>query len=179
VRVKVNSSKVVGSAFPFSLGGSPAILSGIFLPPSQASDERVYSLTHSSIWTQAQFTWSSHWVYCRRWKMLSGDTEVKFVKHHDMKTYGGSGSIARPFLTLSLYGGERSDSRLCRFTPGGNNLPIPIGQDPGGPQQTREIIGNKPIIFPLSSEDFHWLFIFVHLVGVVRLWKLYLWREHL
>jgi hypothetical protein len=31
---------------------------------------------------------------------------------------GGSGCIARPFLTLALDGGEWSASRPCRFTSG-------------------------------------------------------------
>jgi hypothetical protein len=35
-----------------------------------------------------------------------------------MKTYWGSGSIAPPFLTSVLEGGEWSASCLCRFTPG-------------------------------------------------------------
>jgi hypothetical protein len=34
-----------------------------------------------------------------------------------MEAYGGSGGISPPFLTSTLYGGEWSASRLCRFTP--------------------------------------------------------------
>jgi hypothetical protein len=34
-----------------------------------------------------------------------------------MKTYGGSGGIALPFLTLAIDGGEWSASRPDRFTP--------------------------------------------------------------
>jgi hypothetical protein len=35
-----------------------------------------------------------------------------------MKTYGGSGGIAPPFLTSELVGGEWSASRPGRFIPG-------------------------------------------------------------
>jgi hypothetical protein len=35
-----------------------------------------------------------------------------------MKTYGGSGGIAQPFLTSALDGSEWLALRLGRFTPG-------------------------------------------------------------
>jgi hypothetical protein len=40
------------------------------------------------------------------------------MKYCAMKAYWGSGGTAPPFLTSALDGGERSASRLCRFTFG-------------------------------------------------------------
>jgi hypothetical protein len=48
---------------------------------------------------------------------LKGNSEPVIIKKH-MKTYWGSGSIAPPFLTSALDGGEWLASCLCRFTPG-------------------------------------------------------------
>jgi hypothetical protein len=47
-----------------------------------------------------------------------------------MKTYGGSGGRAPPFLTRALDEGEWSASRPSRFTPGKEPL-VPIGQEAG------------------------------------------------
>jgi hypothetical protein len=45
-----------------------------------------------------------------------------------MKTYGGEAVYIHVFLTsAALDGGERSTSRPCRFTPGREEPPVPIG----------------------------------------------------
>jgi hypothetical protein len=44
---------------------------------------------------------------------------MDLIKHHAMKTYGGSVEVyLHSFLTLALDGGEWSASRPGRFTPG-------------------------------------------------------------
>jgi hypothetical protein len=51
---------------------------------------------------------------------------AQLIKHYAMKTYGGSGGIAPPFLTSTLDGDEWSASRPCRFTLR-ERAPVPIG----------------------------------------------------
>jgi hypothetical protein len=51
-----------------------------------------------------------------------------------MKTYVGSGSIAPPFLTSAIDGGERSASRPGRFTSWERAPRCPLERGLGGPQ---------------------------------------------
>jgi hypothetical protein len=48
------------------------------------------------------------------------------VKHNYIKTYGGSGCIATPFLTSALDGGDWSASSTAAVLPG-KEPPVLIG----------------------------------------------------
>jgi hypothetical protein len=45
-------------------------------------------------------------------------SSLGLIKHHAMKTYGGSGGIAVEFLISALEEDKWSASCHCRFTPG-------------------------------------------------------------
>jgi hypothetical protein len=45
-------------------------------------------------------------------------SSLGLIKYHAKKTFSGGGSIAPPFLTPALDGGECSAPRPCGLTPG-------------------------------------------------------------
>jgi hypothetical protein len=47
-----------------------------------------------------------------------------------MKTYGGAAVYTHVFLSSALFGGERSASRLDRFTPGAHWIEGWVGPEP-------------------------------------------------
>jgi hypothetical protein len=87
-----------------------------------------------------------------------------------MKTYGGSGGIATPFLTSALDGGEWSASSPGRFTPR-EISPLPIGYEPVWTLRRSEKFTmpgiepgpSSPSLYRLSySELIHVLILFCH-----------------
>jgi hypothetical protein len=64
------------------------------------------------------------------------------LKHHAMKTYGG---IDPPFLTSTLDGGEWSNSRPGRFTPGERAPGFSLNRRLGVPQSLSGRCGKEKI----------------------------------
>jgi hypothetical protein len=72
------------------------------------------------------------------------------MKKHALKTYG-EWRLASPFLNSALDGGEWSVSRPGRFTPGGKESPVPIGQRKGGPHNRYERCGVEKNLLTLPG----------------------------
>jgi hypothetical protein len=60
-----------------------------------------------------------------------------------MKTYGGIGGIASPFLTSVINRCERSASRLCRFSPGKTASVTHFAGDWLGPREGLNIMERR------------------------------------
>jgi hypothetical protein len=63
-----------------------------------------------------------------------------------MKAYGRVDVKIQVFLTSALVGGEWSDSRSARFTPGKRASPYPLGMRLGGPQNQSGRRGEEKIL---------------------------------
>jgi hypothetical protein len=72
---------------------------------------------------------------------------VRLIKHHVMKTYGGSGGTALPFLTSALDGGEWS---VSRFTHGSTTAPD-THWTRGGPQSRSGRYGDEKNLTPAKN----------------------------